>query len=294
MTQKPDQFTRYVDPTGEFTNREIQFASWYVRHKLLLRKIGLGMLIAWCVLTIGFSLWKGVEHLAIGYFDDQDLQIQHTESFQNYAASQARFHAKPLVFQLADVFQSATDRYDFVATTKNPNNQFVAMVRYKYTYTGGETEVREQLVLPGQEQFLVVLGVELTFIPRNVSLVVEDVAWRRLDPHVYRNPLGYTNERLGFSLVSVSSSPATLDVPTRVQFRVENNTAYDFWAPTLYVEMLENGLRQGVYQVTLEQFRSGDSRELELRPLFVGSVDSIRLIPNVDVFDRNVFMPIED
>ncbi len=290
---KPEQFTRYVDPTGEFTNRELQFGSWYVRHRLLLGKIGLGVLIVWCVVTMGFSLWKGVEYLAFGYFDDQDLQAQQVAGFQNYTAIQDRFRAKALQFQSAEVFQGSKDRYDFVAVATNPNENFLATVRFKYTYTGGETAPFEQTILPGQEQFLLALGQELTFSPRSVSLVVEDIGFVRADPHVYKNPVGYTTDRLNFSLFSVSSTPATQDIPTRVEFTVENKTAYDFWEPTMVVEMLENGIRQGVYRVRFEQFRSGEMRRAEVRPLFVNSVDSIRLFPDINVFDQTVFMPID-
>ena len=69
----PDKFSRYVDPTGEFSNRELKLSVFYLKHKLLLQKIGKNVLIVWCVVSVGYSFGYWVYYFSFGYFEDQKI-----------------------------------------------------------------------------------------------------------------------------------------------------------------------------------------------------------------------------
>lgn len=286
------KLSRYIDPTGEFSNRELQVGGWYLRHKQGLYQIFVGILITWCVIMVGFSSYRWAEYLIVGYWQDEDMRVAQTQEFVNYTLLQPAYSARPLQIEGADVYASAKEKYDFVTTVKNPNPEFVARVTYKYEFTGGETEVREQMVLPLREQLLPILGHTSDFSPNNFQLTLLKVRWQRVNEHQIPDANAYIGERLNFSLSPVSSTPATVDLPARVQFRIQNNSAYSLWEPVFWVELEENGLRQGVSLVTLRQFRSGESREVEIRPLSLSNVTNVRIIPVINVFDRRVFMPI--
>ena len=45
---------RYVDPTGEYTTKQLRLSEWYVRNRQLLGQIGTGALI---LFAVGFNLY---------------------------------------------------------------------------------------------------------------------------------------------------------------------------------------------------------------------------------------------
>src|SRR3989338_9513504 len=98
-------YAKYVSPTGELETRELKLGEWYLRHKFHLRNVGVGLLAAWCVLTVGFSFWKWGEYLVVGYEEDTRLLSLARRQFEHYAALQPRYAAKELSVSRLHVFR---------------------------------------------------------------------------------------------------------------------------------------------------------------------------------------------
>ena len=100
-------------------------------------------------------------------------------------------------------------------------------------------------------------------------------------------------ERLKFNieLFSFSAGAGSGASFPGISLTIANNSAYSFWQPLFYIELLNSGSRVGIVSGTLPQFRALQSRTIDFR-LFGDTtvVTDAVLHPIVDVFDPNVFM----
>lgn len=289
-----DRLSRYEDPTGEFPNRELKMAEWYLRHKLLMQKIGTGLLVAWCVITIGYSLIAWGNYLIFGYVEDRDMAIRQAMEIEDYENIQALYGAADLKVSQVDVFRPAENKYDFVVEVTNPNERWLAHLSYKCVYSGGETELFQTTLLPGAKRPVIVFGHESDTYPTNVKFVIEAVDWESIDPHVVFDVEQYMAERLIFTIGNFSFTKASTaaDIPSHiVEFDLYNDSAYSYWEPEFYIELLRNNSLVGVMYLLAEQFGSAEMRHIDLRSVAEQlDVDDVRITPIINVFDEDVFI----
>jgi hypothetical protein len=291
---KKDKASEYQAAGGDtLSYQALKFATWYVGHKNLLKKIGVGLLIFWCVVSVAYSGLRWAEYYIFGYWDDLEMVERQVAEVQNYEALRPLYAAQDLRFDRVQTFSAPGDKYDFVTMVQNPNERWLARVSFKYTFSGDETEVRNALLLPGASGVFAVLGHETTAFPRQVSLQVVDIDWDKIDAHQIQNVPAYVNERSMFSLGSVQFTRANRGgLPTsRLQFFLTNDSAYSFWQPLFYVLLLNGTRTEGVVTVTLDNFLSGEERAVDLRFLDTSlSISDVRVIPAVNVFEKSVFI----
>ncbi|MFA5813762.1 MAG: hypothetical protein WC862_04620, partial [Patescibacteria group bacterium] len=191
------------------------------------------------------------------------------------------------------VFSGAGDRYDFVAEATNPNKRWIAKIRYKFIYNGGETEEKETLFMPGASQPITALGQESTIFPTRVRLEVIEVSWKRINPHTIYDAVSYVDDRSKFEVDEFSYTSASKAglFANRLEFILMNNSAYGYWQANFYIMLYEGGQLAGIVPLALDQFRAGDVRKVDLR-IFDSSaiVTSIKAIPAIDIFDASEFM----
>ena len=167
------KLSRYTDPTGEFSNRSLKLAEWYLKHKLLLQKIGKYILVAWCVVTVGYGFGYLGYYFSYGYFQDQKMASQSVALFQNYAKLQPMYGAKDLVVKDVDVYNSVSDLYDFVARVENPNERWVAKVTYKFAFSGGETSLATTVIPPQSARPIAFFGAAAGSYPVGARMVLK-------------------------------------------------------------------------------------------------------------------------
>lgn len=285
-----DKLSQYTDPTGEFSNRELKLAEWYVKNKLKLKKNGIGLLVVWCVLTIGYSFGYWGYYFSTGYFRDQEMMTRQTLEFENYG-NLKRFYA-PRDFNIGshEVYQSVSPQnYDFVADIANPNERWLAMVEYKFVFNGGETSLAQTIVLPGSQRPLAFLGFKSTDYPSNVKLAIKEIHWRHLNRHLYPNVKNFMAERNMWGMNNfkfTSMSRLTGASSHRIEFDLINYSAYNFWQVNFFVELLNDERRVGIIYLPEERFRAGETRHVDLRSLAPDLyVNDARLHPLVNFFD---------
>ena len=291
-----DKFSRYVDPTGELPNQELKLAKWYLKHKILLGQIGVDLLVAFIVVTGGYSLIAWGSYLIFGYQQDE---LNRANLVRNYVSvNKIRSNFSPNPFTVGDVrvFNSATGKYDFVVEAVNPNPTWLVDIFYKFTYSGGETTETVARVLPGSKMILAGLGQAVDGFPENPTLVIQNTAWNRVDPHKFSDPIAYLKERINFIISDFDFIPAggSNDVPTHaIIFKLTNNSPYSYWQPEFFVLYKDGDNPVGLKRIIVDKFRANETRAVELKSLAEQlSVSGVEVIPVMDVFDQEAFIPI--
>ena len=294
LTKKPAKFEKYIDPTGEFTNKELRLAEWYLRHKILLGKIGAGVLIVWCVVTIGYSIWGWGAYLIFGWSQDRRLISQQARELQNYRALQPLYAAKELEVESVQVFRSGAKKFDAVADVKNVNERWSVRLKYHFVFGSEATPIAETVLLPQTARPVAFFGYQSDSYPEGAQFIIDEISWRRLNPHAFPDVAGYQSERLQFAAETFVFRPpeaaSGVAVPGIV-FDLLNQSAYSYWRPAFYVDLFNGFQRVGILFLSTEQFRAGTRRAIDLR--YFGdqlTVTEIRVHPVVDIYDDSVYM----
>lgn len=292
-----NKFSRYTDPTGSVTTSQLRLGGWYVRHKILLQKLWIIFMIAFSSVTIGYSFWKWGEYLFVGYGEDRRiLLVGQANEFQNYTAIQAAYKAQELNVTNVQTFQSGKESFDFAAMVANVNKRWIAELSYHFAYTGGETEVEKTIILPGQKRPAIAFGHELNVFPANVRFFIDKITWKVIDTHKINDVSGFMNPRLDFAVgnfIFNNVNPTGLNIASAT-FDLTNRTAYSYWQPVFYLELLNDNLPVGYMFISVDNFLSGETKKIDLR--YFGSnitVTNFRLIPIINVFDPDIYIEPE-
>ena len=295
MNKEPSKLSQYVDPSGDFSTKDFTLGYWYVKHKLLLRNIVIGVLITWSTITIGIGLVVWGQYLFFGYWEDEEFLATHVTTFQNYSAIQPAYEAQQLLYDQSKLFKSADGRYDFFTLVNNPNEQFIAYVTFHYVFADVTTPSQTQVVLPQTRQGLVVYGYETPSYPAQARLVIDEVRWQRVSPHVVADPQRYMAERLRFTVSDFTYIRPGGNEPTltnALSFTLQNASVYSYWDASFHILLKRGESIVGVIPLSELQFRAGESRDVDIFTFAeLTQVDSIELLPTVNVFDRDIFLP---
>lgn len=291
-----EKLSRYSDPTGEFSNRSLKLAEWYLKHKLLLQKIGKWFLVLWCIVTIGYSFGYWAYYLSYGYFKDQNMMQRQTLEFPNYDAVKPLYSAQSLQVGNIEVYNSVSDLYDFVARVSNPNERWIARLTYKFTYVGGETESHTTVLWPKAERPVIIFGISAGSYPSYPRLTIEKVDWKHINRNTQMDIPTFIAEHVKFTAENFTFTPASRLSGTLnhiIKFDLFNDTAYNFWDPEFYVELLDGNQTTGFIYLSLDKFKTGDKRSIDLRSWVDSlSVSDIVIWPIFNIFDKSEYMPI--
>jgi hypothetical protein len=293
----PDKFSRYTDPTGEFSNRELKLGVWYLKHKLSLQKIGKNILIVWCVVTVGYSFGYWLYYFSYGYFQDEKMARNIVLETPNYVYIQSLFKAKDLQIGRIGVYNSVSDLFDFVAQTKNSNPRHLARVTYKFVYNGGETASAQTVLLPNSERPIVYFGLKSDMYPSVPQLVIEKVEWKRINQRDLPDISAFIADRLGFTFENftfIEANRITGLMNHIIKFDLFNDTVFNYWESKFYVELIDNFQTIGVVYLVVPKFRAGEARQIDLRSLTDRlNVTDVKVWPAVNIFDPAEFMKVE-
>lgn len=282
---------RYVDPTGELTNKKLKFGEWYVRNRLLLRKIFVAFLTVWCVGFGGFSLYGWGKWVTVDIWQDNRMLAELTQQQIPWAYWRDVRAPQPLAIAPVQVVPSGPSKTDFVAVVENANRHWTAAVTYHFVYGAAETEPMTTFVYPGQRRVLLSLG---NTGEEGPQLIVDKTEWTRFNAHKIANAAAYLAERLNFSVRDLVFTPVSAETgaPTHtLLFSIVNNSAYSFWNAKFTVLYLDGDRVVGVKQIEVPEFRAGEVRSQEIKSLAPQlNVTQVELIAEVDPFSDSTFM----
>lgn len=252
-------------------------------------------LIVLSVVLYGYSLFRLIMILVI-----QDQQYRQD---LNYLSTQqidySYFHQvnQPRDLEIAsfDVAGGREGRYDFIFNIINPNaNFFGAQVTFQLISGGEILAEKTGFILPGEEKYFGFFGQE-TQDTANAMIKIAKVNWQRV--HNFKD---YSAEHLKFNITDIEFKPAEdlkirgeLPVST-LNFKITNNSAYSYWHVGIFMALLSVDRVVGGSFIALDQFQSGQTRNVEMRWYdSLPSVTDYKILPEVNILDAAGYMPVK-
>jgi len=285
-------FTKYEDPTQEFTSQELKWSFWYVKHKALLYKILVISLISIDSVFALFSVWRWGSYL-LGWQDFQRVEESLSASV-NYIGIHPRYSAQPIQAVNTQIFSSRENKYDAVAELINPNNRFLARFNYYFVINGEKTPAQKTFLLPGESRLVAYLGIK-NGAGGAPAVVLENIEYERISAHKITDTISWQAYRLNFKvsdfvfLKSLAQEGVNTDA---VQFKLTNASPYSYVASDFYVALLQNQQMVGILPLHLDSINSLETKNIDLRN-FVSNLNitEIALYPIINVYDERVYAP---
>ena len=284
------------DQPTDFTEGQLKVASWYVSHKILLKKIFIGFLISLCAIFWGFGLYGLINY----YFIEGpvfNLAMRELSRGIDYSAINRALEPKGIDIGTTTIFSSGKGRYDFSAKVFNSAAGWRAEFTYDFLVDGVARPEKNGFILPGEEKYIFDLGVSAATKPRSATLEIKNLKWKRIDAHEILDYAAWQNDHLNFPVSDVKFTPAAVgeNIPiSRASFTVRNATAFSFWDVGFEIFLYRGSSIASVNYVTLEEFRSGQTRPVEVSWFeTLPSITQVKVVPEVNIFDSKVFMPVD-
>ena len=276
--------------------RFYKFSLWWVGHRALLKKIGIGALIAFDAVLVLFIFWNVLDVVAINYGKEQreveKVVVLNQTDLHAYTLANA---AQVLEDDVVRVFSIGENRYDFFTTLLNPNDDWWAEYTYIFEYTDGETEERSGFILPNQEKPIVFLAHSSQVPLRVATLKFKDVNWHRVDHKLIKDYSDWSSDRLEIEITDEKHKREKLEkqVIGRTTFKVKNKTAFSYYDPTFYLLLKKGSAVVGVNTATMQSLNSGLEQEVAVNWFgSLPSVSQVEVIADLNIFDIETYKPL--
>jgi hypothetical protein len=287
-------FAKYVDPTNELSTGQFKWGIWFVKNKVMLYRIAVFMLVAFCAGTIGFSVWKAVELLVYDLTVKPKLEQQLSASI-NYEALHPRFSPSPVEIMNTYVLPGGTDRVDVLAEVANPNDRYIAIFEYYFDFGSTTTERHTAVLLPLENRPVVAFGLDSAEYVGGANFMIDNLRWRRVSAHQVSDTRAWQEERLNFPVDNFTFGYAGgtgESAANSLRFTIKNNTSYGYKNPLFYLGLYQSGALVGIMKFDLVDFQSLESRPLDLRNFVQNlNVTEIKAFPVIDLYDKAVYLP---
>ncbi len=291
------KLTQYKPTDGDnLSSSELSRSYWIVTHKVFFRTLGIGILVVIDVLLLSYAIWGFVTYLTVGRTREQAALVSLSKrAAENRVPFQKSVAAVPLTIGEAQVFDGGNSVFDFVSEVQNSNTNWYALVTFNFHIeNASSTPMRTVNVLPGERKYLTSLGQK--YADQSITAATLNVAaikWQRIDAHAFPDVEGFMKSRLQFEATDSALAPLNPEqaAGNQITFTFKNNSAYNFWAVPVQIELLRGGALQGVEETIIRQLRTGQSRVVELRNFVPNLIaDEVVVLPSIDVFDDTVYM----
>lgn len=279
------------------SDRELEISYWYVSHKLLLKKLLTIALFLFDAVFIGWGTWGFIDHYILKKDYFVSLSSLIAENRVNYLLFHKRNPLIPLEVESVQVVGGSFGNYDLLAKVYNRNSDWYAKrVVYQFQVSGLETDEKETFFLPGEEKYLLDLGIESDQKITNANIIIKDIDWRRLISMGIKDFNTYYSERFNFVIDDVEFIPAKKlgigsKVPvSRVIFNATNRSAYNYWEVGYVILISRMDKILSTSYILDELVDSGETRELtatffEKLPVNI----DVTIIPEVDILNPDTF-----
>lgn len=273
---------------NDFTDKELEAASWWVKNRMMIRRVGIGTLVALDVVVCFFAIFGLVRYFLIDYTKSERLLRELAEPLINPAVIEAR-QPRPLDLKPVTILAAGANRYDMVAFVKNSNAVWYATYDAVFRTETDVIKTVPGVALPGMEAPVTALGIGSAARVRGVRVEIHNLHWARA--HLTGDEI---RDRLQFAVADAKFSPAPAGSrePSRATFTVTNASAYNYWIVRFTVVLRRGVAIAGVNTVELAEVRSGEPREasaawFETLP----TPTKVEVYPEVNIFDPSAYMP---
>jgi hypothetical protein len=287
----PDFNSQFNDENS--ANRRIKISEWYFEHKILLKRIFIGFLIA---VSAGFWFYSSVAMIdwafVSGPSERANLKTLTEISVSPEALDAVR--AESVIFGETQIFAGGVGQYDAISSVKNPNAKWWEEFEYRFTGDGLEGQWKKGFALPQDEKYLVDLGLQLPFHPRNVYLQTRNLKYHRINNHEIPNYDVWKKEQMNFILSDKNYNPNFLagsKGASALTFKVLNDSAYNFWSVGFYALLYRGDQLASVNYANVTNFMSEETRDAQIG-FYEGlpTITKFEIIPEVNIFDPAVYI----
>ena len=286
------------EQSGGFTPGELQMASWWVKNRLMLRKLGYGSLIAVCAAFWGYVLWGFLDAYAISYPRESRITRDIAVNLQLLSSLESD---RPQNLGLSDVgvFANTDNRFDMEVAVTNPNAQWWAEFNYRFNLSGEDTPLRSGYVLPGGEQHATEVGFKPTTRGgRSATFEIVNLRWHRVDPSMVGSSYpDFATQRQALEFRDLTYD-TDLTVGNRkvgqTSFTLVNNGAFGYWNLELFVRLYRGSLPVAISSLTVANLSPGEKRPMQIVWLDnPSSVSKTEIIPQVNLLDPAAYLPTQ-
>ena len=286
---------RYEDVTGEFTSTQFKRSLWFSKHKVLLYKLAVTALVILSVVLWGFSLTRWGDYVLNGIVADIKL-ANDLVNFPDYTGIQAHYAPKPVEVAGVNVFTGGSKSYDLVADVANPNPNFIVYFDYYFTDGANKTPTQKSFLLAGENRPITHFGLKDSY-PTGINLVLENVVWKRISGHIVKDALAWQKDHLNFSVSDLSfTAPQGAEGAQAniIKFNVHNNSPFGYRDAVFVVGLMQSGNLVGVMPLNLKNFKSLESRAVDLRNFSENLLTTdIEIFPLIDIYQKAVYLAPE-
>ena len=280
------------------TRRVYRFSLWWVNNRAKLKRISIGLFIAFDAGLFLYGGWYLLDAFAISYGADQNALAQMV------AFGQSDLHAYTVANAAVDlkedneqVFSAGSGKYDLYSTLTNPNHDWWAEFTYHFETGAEEVDTYEGFILPGDTKPVVEVSVESDSPISDVSLVIENVRWHRVDHHLISDYQQWATDRLSIVIEDAEFSKETRfddQIFGRTSFTVSNFSVYSYYDPVLYVLLKKGDSVVGVNRTVMTNLDNGASEDIVLNWFgFLPSVSDVEVIVELQLFDLDTYKALE-
>lgn len=277
-----------------FTEGELQFASYWVRNRVTVRRWIVIGLISINALLWGYSFWVILDAYALSY----PVESRMMQDIADNAFIAQRLESnrpKPIQANTVQVFESTGGRMDMVVPIQNPNDQWYAEFTYRFNVSGEETPAKIGFILPKQSAFLGEFG----FSPKTkggrfATLSVDQIRWKRIDPAVVGSDYkAWLGNRDVFEIKDLKYAPGSGGSSSaRTSFVFANPSGYGYWTVGLYVFLMRGDMPLASTYFSLSEVKPNESRVVNIDWFDkLSGVTNTRVVPIVNFLDPNAYLP---
>lgn len=288
---------KYKDVEGGITTKQLDFSLWFLSSKKFFKKLFIFFLVVISAVSWSYSIYHIAYYLAKGMNDDRVLLSELAKnnlighdyilsiSPQNISASSV------LVFPLGD------NRYDFLIELKNPNYNYWVDFDYCFFSDTQNIVCGEAFLMPGEKKHIIELAKEINSGSKNIRFTVDNISWQRTDLHKYPDWQNFVNYHLDIPMENIDfKSIAQSGLSDKVgynslYFTAFNKTPYNYWSVDFNILLKRSGKVVSVNKYNLQEFISGETREIEISwPGKLNNISDIEITPIINILDQNNYM----
>ncbi len=187
--------------------------------------------------------------------------------------------------------------YDLYVELKNQNLKHWGIVDYCFKSGEKELECGKGFILPNEKKYFTALELKSEDRLVNPKFIVNDVVWKKLDPHKIFNWEAFKSERLKIKIEDITfNAGASSELSEKINinqlsFSIKNQSAYGFWEAPLEIILYRNDRIAGISRYVLKEFSSYDERKIDMSLVgeFSG-VNKISILPYINIMDDNNYL----
>lgn len=279
----------------ELSEGQLSFGYWFVTHRAGLKKVGIGFIIAFIVLTFGYSIFALGRYYIFQYSEYQNALATAGQDYINLVGIRELNRIEPIEIISRHVIAAGTGKIDIAVRVRNPNTKWgLRGVDYQFSIGGTFYETQTGFLLPGEEKYFVALNVDgvSTGTPQ---VFFENHDWWRVTKFEEWGP-----ERINFEIenkqfVSSRQSELSGQLPvSQLSANFVNPTAYNYDEILIQFALLSGNRLVGINQIKLRDIRSGEARPIVGRwTTQLPSVSGSEIIATVNILDETVYADFE-